>query len=183
MLESLISSKTRVKLLLRFFLNPERDGYLRALSGEFGESTNSVRLELNRLERAGILTSKAKGNKKIFKTNDQHPMYSEMRNMVLKHVGIVHIIENVIDRLGDVKAVFVTGELAMGRDSNNIDLILVGQIDESYLKNLCKKAEKLVKRTITYLLSDSQNKVPESALLVWSREVTDFEADPKSNDD
>lgn len=168
MLESLISSKTRVKLLLRFFLNPERVGYLRALAGEFGESTNSVRVELNRLEGAGILTSATEGNKKLFKTNEKHPMYADMRAMVLKHVGIDHIIENVIDRMGDVKAVFVTGDLAKGLDSSCIELIVVGEVNESYLKNLCQKAEKLVKRTISYMISDLSEDVSEDALLVWS---------------
>lgn len=172
MLESLISSKTRVKLLLRFFLNPERVGYLRSLAGEFGESTNSVRLELNRLEGAGILTSATKGNKKLFKTNENHPLYKEMRNMVLKHVGIDHVIENVIDSLGDVQSVFIEGQLAKGLDSDTIDLIVVGLVDEKYLKDLCKKAEKLVKRKITYLLTETSNDVHENALLVWSKNTT-----------
>ena len=54
MLDSLITSKTRVKLL-KFFMNPETRSYLRSLAEEFGESTNAVRVELNRLEKAGIL--------------------------------------------------------------------------------------------------------------------------------
>ncbi|MFT5876428.1 MAG: hypothetical protein ACI9GM_001148 [Salibacteraceae bacterium] len=175
MLESLISSKTRVKLLLRFFLNPERVGYLRALAGEFGESTNSVRLELNRLEGAGILTSASEGNKKLFKTNAEHPMFGEVRNMVLKHVGIDHIIENVVARLGDVQSVYVTGDLARGLDASTIELILVGSVDESYLKTLCYKAEKLVKRTISYVLIDEVSEVPGEALLVWASSNTDAE--------
>jgi hypothetical protein len=62
LLDSLITSKTRVKLLLKFFLNPETKAYLRGLSDEFGESSNGVRLELNRLTKAGLLTSESDGN-------------------------------------------------------------------------------------------------------------------------
>jgi len=62
MLESLITSQTRIKLLLKFFLNPESKSYLRELAEEFGESTNSVRLELNRLTQAGLLTSAENGS-------------------------------------------------------------------------------------------------------------------------
>ena len=63
MIESLISSKTRVKLLLKFFLNSKNSSYLRGLESEFGESTNAIRIELNKLEDAGLLSSNLEGNK------------------------------------------------------------------------------------------------------------------------
>lgn len=173
MLESLISSKTRVKLLTRFFVNPERAGYLRALAAEFNESTNAVRVELNRLEGAGILTSTTEGNKKIFNTNAKHPLYAEMRKMVLKHVGIDTIIANVVKRLGDVQQVYVIGDLALGIDTKSIDLLVVGEVDKSYLATLCKKAEKLVNRSISYVVSATQEEVSEEALLVWSSRTVD----------
>ena len=56
MIETLISSKTRIKLLLKFFLNSNTTSYLRSLESEFGESTNAIRVELNRLENAGMLS-------------------------------------------------------------------------------------------------------------------------------
>ena len=49
MLDTLITSKTRIKLLMKFFMNPRTRAYLRELASEFGESTNSIRVELNRL--------------------------------------------------------------------------------------------------------------------------------------
>ena len=66
MIEGLITSKTRIKLLLKFFLNSETKSYLRSLESEFDESSNSIRVELNRLEAAGLLQSNLEGNKKIF---------------------------------------------------------------------------------------------------------------------
>ena len=60
MIETLISSKTRIKLLLKFFLNSNTTAYLRGLEEEFGESTNSIRLELNRFEKAGFKIVAAK---------------------------------------------------------------------------------------------------------------------------
>jgi predicted transcriptional regulator len=72
MIETLISSKTRIKLLLKFFLNSETTSYLRHLESEFGESTNAIRLELNKLEEAGMLNSQFEGNKKIYQANKQH---------------------------------------------------------------------------------------------------------------
>jgi len=63
MLDTLITSKTRIKLLLKFFLNSNASSYLRNLEGEFGESTNGIRLELNKFEKAGLLQSQVSGNK------------------------------------------------------------------------------------------------------------------------
>ena len=63
MIETLISSKTRIKLLLKFFLNSSNSSYLRGLESEFGESSNSIRLELNKLEKAGLLKSNQEGTK------------------------------------------------------------------------------------------------------------------------
>ena len=142
MLETLISSKTRIKLLLKFFLNSNTTAYLRSLEAEFGESTNGIRQELNRLESAGMLTSFSKGNKKMFRANINHPLFSEIRNIVLKTIGLDQIIETVIKRLGQVEKVYLVGEFAKGLDSNIIDLIFIGDIDKSYLINLAEKAEK-----------------------------------------
>ena len=88
MIETLISSKTRIKLLLKFFLNSKVESYLRQLESEFGASTNAIRIELNRLEKAGLLNSTFKGNKRFFQANDKHPMYADIHNLIRKYVGI-----------------------------------------------------------------------------------------------
>lgn len=92
MLETLVSSKTRVKLLLKFFLNSKTEGYLRGLEQEFGESSNSIRLELNRFEKAGMLKSSANGNRKYFTANTTHPLFSEVHNIIRKYIGVDKII-------------------------------------------------------------------------------------------
>lgn len=175
MIEALISSKTRIKLLLKFFLNGSTKAYLRSLESEFGESSNAIRVELNRLEKAGMLVSHMDGNKKIFQANRAHPLFGELHNILLKHIGIDKIIENVIARLGDVEKVYLTGDFARGRDSNVIDLVLVGDIDKAYLIRLIDKVEELIHRKIRYLVYhpgeyaelDREQLDPEP-LLLWS---------------
>ena len=105
MLEALISSKTRIKLLLRLFLNPESKSYLRGLADEFQESTNSVRLELSRFEEAGMVESELVGNKKLYKANQTFPLFKEVRSILLKQTGLQSIIDQVVAELGDVKRV------------------------------------------------------------------------------
>jgi len=175
MLETLISSKTRIKLLLKFFLNSKTTAYLRSLESEFGESTNGIRQELNRLENAGMLTSFLKGNKKMFQANTNHPLFSEIRTIVLKTIGLDQIVETVIERLGKVEKVYLVGDFAKGLDSNIIDLIFIGDIDKSYLIKLAEKAEKVVNRKIRYLIYKSESgakidldKFKPAPLLLWS---------------
>jgi DNA-binding transcriptional ArsR family regulator len=175
MIETLISSKTRIKLLLKFFLNSNNISYLRSLENEFGESSNAIRLELNRLEEAGMLSTHFEGNKKMYKANTKHPLFNEVHNILLKTIGIDQIIEKVIDRLGDVEKVFLVGDFARGIDSPIIDLLLIGDVNKIYLTELAEKVEKMIKRKIRYLNYRQnefelliQNGHYEEALPLWS---------------
>ena len=103
MLNSLITSETRIKLLLRFFLNPNARGYLRQLSKDFNESTNGIRIELNKLVEADILESEIDGRNKIYRANLKHPLFEDIRNIVMKSMGIDKVVSNILQNLGDVQ--------------------------------------------------------------------------------
>ncbi len=177
MIEAIISSKTRIKLLLKFFLNSKTTAYLRGLESEFGESTNAIRIELNRLEEAGMLSSRLDGNKKMFQANTKHPLFGEIHNILLKHVGFDRIIEDVIERLGKVEMVFVLGDFSKGLNSQIVDLMIIGDIQKEYLIQLIDKAERLIRRKIRYIIYSEeefkdvnlQSYNPEP-LLLWSKD-------------
>jgi predicted transcriptional regulator len=174
MLDSLITSKTRVKLLLKFFLNPESRAYLRELAEELGESTNGVRIELNRLTEAGLLQAENNGRTKVYRANITHPLFPDIQNMVKKYLGIDHLIHQVLTQLGTIQFAFVTGDYAQGKDSGIIDLVIVGNIDRSFLFQLIDKAERIIKRKIrTLILTNDEFLCLKStlkldkALVVW----------------
>lgn len=152
MLDSLITSKTRLKLLLKFFSNANTQGYLRSLAEEFGESTNAVRVELNRLSDAGFLESRIDRNTVVYKANKKHPLFPEITGIVSKYLGLDSLIEQVIMKLGDLKSAWVVGDYAKGKDTGLIDLILVGEIDKGYLEQLVSKAETMIQRKIRTLV-------------------------------
>jgi hypothetical protein len=108
MLDTLITSKTRIKLLLKFFLNAKTQSYLRGLEMEFGESSNAIRQELNRFEEAGLLVSENKGNRKYFQANVRHALFPEIHSLIMKYTGVDKIVENVVGRLGDLQTWLVT---------------------------------------------------------------------------
>ncbi len=172
MIESLITSKTRVKLLLKFFLNSQTRSYLRSLETEFGESTNSIRVELNRLENAGLLDTNIEGNKKMFFANTQHPLFKDINNILRKFVGIDQIIDQVTTQIGELQAAYLTGDFAIGKDSKIIDLALVGnKLDRTYIETLVGKAEKFISRRIKYILLTNEEMAQyynnKPILLIW----------------
>lgn len=161
-------------MLLRFFMNSHSKGHLRGLAEEFGESTNSIRLELNNLSKAGYLTSTENGNMIEYSANTSHPLYPELQKIIHKYLGIDKIIDNVINRLGDLKLALITGDYANGKDSGIIDLVLVGSINTKNLESYVHKAENLIKRKIrTLVLTEEEfekNKKSlnhDKALCLW----------------
>jgi hypothetical protein len=175
MIESLITNKTRLKLLLKFFLNKETTSYLRNLENEFGESSNAIRIELNRLEKADLLVSNFNGNRKYFRANDKHPLYSEINSILQKTVGLDTVIENILINVGSLTEAYLIGDLAIGKESDIIDLLLVGDnIDTRFVVALVTKAEKLVNKKIRYLILSENEKADylqkQNALHIWSRE-------------
>ena len=152
MLDSLITSKTRIRLLLKFFLNSDTRSYLRSLASEFNESTNSVRVELNKLTESGILEAKPEGNTVMYQANIHHPLFPEITKIVEKYFGFDQIIDQILSKLGDLKVAYVTGDYAKGKDTGVIDLVLVGDINKVYLISLVEKVEAIIKRKIRCLI-------------------------------
>ena len=168
-----------MKLLLKFFLNSSSKAYLRNLEAEFGESTNSIRLELNKFEKAGLLKSEVKGNKKLFQANTQHPLYKDIHSILLKTIGFDQIIDRVITKLGNVKEVYVTGDFARGIDTPIIDLIIVANgLNKEYLLKLVGKTESLISRKIRFVVFSQnefndyrKNLTKKDALVIWKNEI------------
>jgi hypothetical protein len=156
LLDGFITSKTRIKLLLKFFINPDTISYLRQLAGEFGESTNSVRLELNSLTNAKILQKQKDGNTVAYKVNIKHPLFMELRSIILKSIGIDKVIEMIIENLGRPKLILLTGDYSRGIDSGIIDIIIVGNINKSKLDYYIQSVENKIDRKIRCLSLSEQ---------------------------
>jgi len=173
MLDTLITNKTRLKLLLRFFLNSNANSYLRGLEGEFNESTNAIRIELNRFEEAGFLVSSREGKRKVFRANRKHPLFGDIHSIIRKYIGLDSIIEQIVEKLGDVKKAYITGDMAMGLDSPNVELVLIGNdINQEFLLKYITKAEQLINRRIQCLILEENQEAlylaqRQEGFLIW----------------
>ena len=152
LLTGLIASKTRIKLLMRFFFNPKARSYLRELAKEFNVSTNSVREELNQLKKTNLLKSEKNGRQVYYMANTEHTLFPELKSMVSKVMGIDQVIDSIINRLGNLERAYLIGDYAEGKDTGIIDILLIGEIDRYHLNDLTQKTERYVKRKIRSLV-------------------------------
>ena len=151
MLTELFTSKTRIKLLIKLFLNPQVSCYLRELSKEFSTSPNAIKSELDSLTKAGYLIKKQNGRAINFCANSEHPFFPEISSIARKALGIDRLIEDILVGLGNVEHVFILDDYAEGKDTGLIDLLIVGDIDSAKLEQLRQVAEKKISRTIRVL--------------------------------
>ena len=163
MLNTLITSKTRLRLLIKFFISQANKGHLNGLANEMGESTNSIRKELNNLYDAGYINKLKKDNKIEYNVNTKHPLYETLRSIVLKHLGLEDLVETVIARMGNVQKIILIGDYAEGLDSGKIEVFLIGkELNFQYISQLEEKIEKLINRKVSFYLaskfdSDAKN--------------------------
>jgi len=172
----LITSKTRINLLVRFFFNPGTKAYLRELSKDLNVSTNAVREELNQLTKTKLLMSEKNGRNVYYAANSKHPLFPELKSMVSKVMGLDQVIESIITRLGDLDKAYIIDDYAEGKDTGIIDLVLVGNIDQYHLNDLSRKTERYIKRKIRSLVltrEEFKDFIPKLEkrpyFLVWER--------------
>ena len=172
----IITSKMRIRLLMRIFLNPERNVYLRELVDEFGSSPSHIKNELDQLKAADLLTSRKNGRQVLFSANKKHPVFNELHSMVKKALGMDRILESMIERLGNLEQAILVDDYAEGKDTGIIDLILIGDIDQHNLQDLTRKTEKYIERKIrTLVLSDKEyrqlapNLKKRPMFILWQR--------------
>jgi len=149
MLVSLITSKTRIRLLVKFFINVANTGYLRGLAIEMNENTNAIRKELNNLCKAGYIVRDSSESKVMYRANTAHPLFASLQQLIRKHIGIDNIIAQILERMGEVTRIFVLGDYAQGINSNNIEIVIEGpNLNESYIQQLVPKIENEIHREV-----------------------------------
>ena len=148
----LITSKTRIKILMRLFLNPKQNAYLRELADEFKASPSQVREELRQLNDAGFLESHKNGRQIQYQANRKHPLFHELQSMVQKALGMDRILDSILERLGNLEEAYLIDDYAEGKDTGIIDLVLVGNIDQENLIDLVHKTERYIDRKIRTLV-------------------------------
>jgi hypothetical protein len=88
-------------------------------------------------------------NRKVYRANRNHPLFGDLTTLLRKHTGIDQLIEHILERIGNLTQAYITGDMALGRDTRTVHLILVGEeINLENLDRLTRKAENLIHRKI-----------------------------------
>ena len=150
-LDNIFSGKIRIALLTKLLLNPASKVYLRGLERDLGVSSNTVRLELNKLQEMHLIETQVDSDNtkvKNYVVNQGHPMFKTLRGIIMQFVGLDQIVDQIIKKLGVLDQVYLTGDLAEGKNSPFVDLVIVGNVDKVYMHQLIEKVEPLISKKI-----------------------------------
>lgn len=168
MLESLLGSKLRSKVLGWLFTHPDERYFVRQLTSLVKEDSTNVSRELARLEKAGILVSTTEGKQKYYQANRQSPLFNELHGLILKTVGVADIIKKALEpRIADIKLAFIFGSVAKKTENrfSDIDLLVVGNITFGEIVDLISTAEGTLNRElnpVVYTLSEFNKRLSEN---------------------
>lgn len=121
-------TKTQQRILGALFGQPERSFYASELIREAGTGSGAAQRELAKLEDSGLLVTRRIGNQKHYQANATSPLFSDLRNIVLKTVGMVEPLRQALKPIkSEIRAAFVYGSVAKGSDNaaSDVDLMVV----------------------------------------------------------
>jgi len=148
----LTKSRLRQKILSYYFTNPTKRLYLRQAASILKEDPGNLSKEFSRLEKEGVFIAETQGNQKHFYINKQYPLYGELKSILFKTVGVEGRLKNIIGKMKGVQLSFIYGSYAANKEnaSSDIDLLIVGKIDEDKLLKEIESAEQILGREINY---------------------------------
>jgi len=166
MLELLIPSQTRIKLLTLFLMNPGRAYYIREIERMTGENYAAIHSELSNLESFGLLSRERKGKQLYFSVKRDFFLYHELQQIVLKTEGVSRILREQLQDLQGISCMFIYGSFAAGTAGadSDIDLFIIGTVDEDTIISAVHPVEQTLQREINYtLMSDREYRERQQA--------------------
>lgn len=152
MLEDLFISKVRIKMLRQFLINPGQSYHVRELVRQIDEEINAVRRELARMEKAGMVRSEWRANRRYYEFKKEYIFYSELLAMMNKTGGLAGDIITNRPKLGKIKFAFISVGFARGRAPNpqEVEMLIVGNVVLPELSSLVHNEEVKRGREINY---------------------------------
>ncbi len=127
MLKSLFSSSIRADVLSLLLNSPDEQFYIREIAKLLRKNPSGVKRELDNLEKMGIVSSEKIANLKYFHANTDSPLYSELKNLITKSLGLPGALKAVL-RASGAKAALLYGPYAEGDNVETVDLFVIGAV-------------------------------------------------------
>jgi len=154
-LSSALFGKTRRQVLGLFFSRPQESFYLRQIARITGAGSGTVQREVKRLVEAGILTRSRRDRQILYQANKSCPIYKELRDLMIKTAGLADELHRALAPLArEIEIAAIYGSQADGtaRPDSDVDLLIVGKVDEVELSSRIARAEETLNRTVNYTL-------------------------------
>lgn len=147
-------TKNRAELLQLFLTNPDRSFYMQEIGRVLGKKPGYFQRTINNLVSEGILESEYKANARYFRVNKNYPLYKELKSVVFKTVGIKGSLKSLLEEMGHIKSAFIYGSYAKAKENylSDIDLMIIGDLDEDELVKKLDRLEDKLQREINYKL-------------------------------
>ena len=148
----LTKSRLRQKIFSYYFTNPGRSLYVRQLASILKEDPGNLSKEFSRLEKEGVFIAEIKGNQKHFYLNKRYPLYNELKSILFKTVGVEGRLKDVVRKIAGIRLSFIYGSYAANREnaSSDVDLLIVGKVNEDELLKEIESSEQALGREINY---------------------------------
>ena len=148
----IFKSKARQAIFRLYFTNPDKGFYLRELERELEIPVSMLRRELIALEKEGLFSSSKQGNLLYYNLNKKFPLYDELKTIIFKTIGVQGALSKVLFTLKGIEAAFIYGSYAKNTDNakSDIDLFIIGNLDENKLIEKINMLERDLKREINY---------------------------------
>ncbi len=155
MMNFLTKSRIRQKIILLFVYNKGKEFYLSEVARRVKTSAGTAQRELNRLRRMDLLTFEKKGNLSVYKLNEGHPLLGEIEVIVRKTLGIEVELRRALTGISGIRWAFTFGSHAKGilKADSDIDLFVIGRMNEDHVYNAVRTVEEIVGREINYHIS------------------------------
>lgn len=138
-LAELLSSRVKAEVFRLLFGTVGGELHVREIERQSGLADATVRQELKRLARLGLVEARRDGNRTYYRANHLHPLYPDIRNLVLKTSGLVDLLRGALVHPG-IRVAFVFGSLASGNENahSDVDLMVIGTISLRQLGSSCR---------------------------------------------
>jgi len=152
-------SKLREELLALYFTNPNKKYYLRELERLLNFSVGNIRRELIKLESTGLFLSENKGNLVYYYLNQSYPLFEELKSIIFKTSGAPKMLQNFLEKFNGISHAFIYGSFAKGeeKEDSDIDLLIIGEVNEDKLIEMISKLERKLQREINYAIYEKEN--------------------------
>lgn len=127
---TLLFPQVRAEVLRLLFADASRQLHLRELVRQSGLTLGTLQTEIDKLLAAGLLLDRRDGNRRYFRANASHPLFGDLRGLVLKTSGLREVLAEALDGLDAINVALVFGSVAAGtaKADSDVDLLVIGDL-------------------------------------------------------